>query len=134
MSQRANRNSEQVERLTALPLAALMALGVHAQQASTPEDRAAAACANAGQDRQAQQQRDAAVRAPSLRSDVPRAETYLPLPREQPCFHVDRFSLDLPDSRAEACTKRVALDGGRVVISGPVAGRPGRATAQNVLS
>ncbi|RQR36340.1 MULTISPECIES: ShlB/FhaC/HecB family hemolysin secretion/activation protein [unclassified Burkholderia] len=91
------------KRLAVLPLTALVSLGIHAQQAPTPADQAAAARANAEQDRQAQQQRDAqqrdaAVQAPTVRSDVPRAETYPALPSEQPCFHIDRFALDVPDS------------------------------------
>lgn len=90
---------------------ALLSLGVHAQQALTPADQAAAARANAEQDRQAQQQRDAqqrdaALRAPSVRSDVPRAETFPLLPSEQPCFRIDRFALDVPDS-LPAATKSV---------------------------
>lgn len=91
------------EKLATTSLAALVSFGVHAQQVPTPEDRAAAARANAEQDRQAQQQRDAqqrdaALRTPSVRSDVPRAETYPTLPSEQPCFRIDRFALDVPDS------------------------------------
>ncbi|RQQ50445.1 ShlB/FhaC/HecB family hemolysin secretion/activation protein [Burkholderia stagnalis] len=95
------------KRLAALPLTAFVSLGVHAQQAPTPADQAAAARANAEQDRQAQQQRDAqqrdaALRAPSVLSEVPRAETYPPLPTEQPCFRIDRFALDVPDSLPDA--------------------------------
>ena len=90
-------------RLAALPITALVSLGLHAQQTPTPADQAAAARANAERDRQAQQQhdaqqRDATVRAPSLRSDLPKAETYPSLPAEQPCFPIDRFTLDVPDS------------------------------------
>ncbi|KVN97976.1 ShlB/FhaC/HecB family hemolysin secretion/activation protein [Burkholderia ubonensis] len=90
-------------RLTVLPIAAFASFGVHAEQAPTPADQAAAARANAEQDRQAQQQRDAqqreaAVRAPSVRSEVPHAETYPTLPVETPCFRIDRFTLDVPDS------------------------------------
>ncbi|WP_260434792.1 ShlB/FhaC/HecB family hemolysin secretion/activation protein [Burkholderia sp. Bp8992] len=86
-----------------LPLAALITFAVQAQQAPTPADQAAAARANAEQDRQAQQQRDAqqrdaAVRAPSMRSEVPHAEAYPALPVETPCFRIDRFTLDVPDS------------------------------------
>ncbi|MBR8210625.1 ShlB/FhaC/HecB family hemolysin secretion/activation protein [Burkholderia cenocepacia] len=92
--------------LAAFPITALLSLGVHAQQAPTSADQAAAARANAEQDRQAQQQRDAqqrdaAVRSPSVRSEVPRAETYPQLPSEQPCFRIDRFALDVPDSLAD---------------------------------
>ncbi|KVT42662.1 ShlB/FhaC/HecB family hemolysin secretion/activation protein [Burkholderia ubonensis] len=89
--------------LAALPITALMSLGVQAQQGPTPADQAAAARANAEQDRQTQQQRDAqqrdaAVRAPSVRSEVPKVEAYPALPTETPCFRIDRFMLDVPDS------------------------------------
>ncbi|WP_217587964.1 ShlB/FhaC/HecB family hemolysin secretion/activation protein [Burkholderia pyrrocinia] len=92
-----------INRLAVLPLTSLISLAVHAQQAPTPADQAAAARANAEQDRQAQQQRDAqqrdaSLRAPSVRSEGPRAETYPPLPSEQPCFRIERFALDVPDS------------------------------------
>ncbi|MBR8216274.1 ShlB/FhaC/HecB family hemolysin secretion/activation protein [Burkholderia vietnamiensis] len=90
-------------QLAALPITALVSLGVLAQQAPTPADQAAAARANAEQDRQAQQQRDAqqrdaAVRAPSVRSEVPHVEAYPTLPTETPCFRVDHFVVDVPDS------------------------------------
>lgn len=107
---------KKTKRLAAFPLTAMVALGVHAQQAPAPEDRAAAARANAEQDRQAQQQRDAqqqdaTVRAPAVRSDVPRAEAYPSLPSEQPCFRIDNFVLEVPDSlpassKASAYTQR----------------------------
>ena len=95
------------KRLAALPITALVTLGVQAQQAPTPADQAAAARANAEQDRQAQQQRDvqqrdAAVRTPSVRSDVPKAEAYLALPAETPCFRIDHFTLDVPASLPDA--------------------------------
>ncbi|KWE50669.1 hypothetical protein WL76_19885 [Burkholderia ubonensis] len=95
------------KRLAALPIAALVSLGVQAQQAPTPADQAAAARANAEQDRQAQQQRDAqqrdaTVRAPSVRSEVPHVEAYPALPIETPCFRIDRFTLDVPDSLPDA--------------------------------
>ncbi|RXV69186.1 ShlB/FhaC/HecB family hemolysin secretion/activation protein [Burkholderia stabilis] len=82
-------------------------MAVSAQQAPTPADQAAAARANAEQDRQAQQQReaqqrDAAVRAPSVRSDVPKIEAYPALPAETPCFRIDRFTLDVPSSLPDA--------------------------------
>ncbi|KVL28677.1 ShlB/FhaC/HecB family hemolysin secretion/activation protein [Burkholderia sp. MSMB1835] len=92
--------------LIALPLVAA-SLAVCAQQTPTPADQAAAARANAEQDRQAQQQRDAQqraaeVRAPSVRSDVPRIEAYPALPIETPCFRIDRFTLDVPSSLPDA--------------------------------
>lgn len=43
-----------------------------------PADQAAAARANAAQDRQAQQQRDAAVRAPSIRSELKHIQLFPP--------------------------------------------------------
>ncbi|MBN3780032.1 ShlB/FhaC/HecB family hemolysin secretion/activation protein [Burkholderia sp. Ac-20345] len=94
-------------QLMVLPISALVSIAAQAQQAPTPADQAAAARANAEQDRQAQQQRDAqqreaVVRAPSVRSDVPQIETYPTLPAEQPCFRIDRFALDVPDSLPDA--------------------------------
>ncbi|AYZ62035.1 ShlB/FhaC/HecB family hemolysin secretion/activation protein [Burkholderia multivorans] len=84
-----------------------MSLGVHAQQAPTPADQAAAARANAEQDRQAQQQRDAqqrdaTVRTPSVRSEVPHLEAYRALPTETPCFRIERFLLEVPSSLPDA--------------------------------
>ncbi|WP_425551637.1 ShlB/FhaC/HecB family hemolysin secretion/activation protein [Burkholderia seminalis] len=84
-----------------------MVVAVQAQQAPTPTDQAAAARANAEQERQAQQQRDAqqrdaAVHAPSVRSEVPRIEAYPAIPAETPCFRVDRFALDVPDALPSA--------------------------------
>ncbi|HHX4060258.1 TPA: ShlB/FhaC/HecB family hemolysin secretion/activation protein [Burkholderia contaminans] len=96
-----------INRMAVLPLTVLVSLAAHAQQAPTPADRAAAARANAEQDRQAQQQRDAQqreaeVRTSSVRSEVPSVETYPVLPSEQPCFRIDRFALDVPDSLPES--------------------------------
>jgi hemolysin activation/secretion protein len=95
------------KRLAALPMTAMLSLTVQAQEAPTPADRSAAARANAEQDRQAQQhrdaqQREAAVHAPSVRSDVPHVEAYPPLPSETPCFRIDRIVLDVPDSLPDA--------------------------------
>jgi hemolysin activation/secretion protein len=95
------------KRLAALPITALVSLAVQAQQAPTPTDQSAAARANAEQDQQAQQQRDAQqreaeVRAPSVRSDVPHVEAYPPLPAETQCFRIDHFVLYVPDSLPDA--------------------------------
>ncbi|HDR9133167.1 ShlB/FhaC/HecB family hemolysin secretion/activation protein [Burkholderia vietnamiensis] len=95
------------KRLTALPITALVSLAVHAQQAPTPADQAAAAKANAEQDRQAQQQWEAqqravTVRAPSVRLEVPKVEAYPALPTETPCFRIGRFTLDVPASLPDA--------------------------------
>ncbi|MFP3480339.1 ShlB/FhaC/HecB family hemolysin secretion/activation protein, partial [Burkholderia sp. SIMBA_057] len=48
------------------------------------------------------QQRDATVRAPSVRSEVPKVEAYPALPTETPCFRIDRFTLDVPASLPDA--------------------------------
>jgi hemolysin activation/secretion protein len=95
------------KRLASLPITAMVSLAVQAQQAPTPAEQSAAARANAEQDRQAQQQRDAqqreaSVRAPSVRSDVPHVEAYPPLPVETPCFRIDRIVLDVPESLPDA--------------------------------
>ncbi|KWI86040.1 hypothetical protein WM11_30730 [Burkholderia ubonensis] len=92
-----------LKRLAVLPLTVLVSLGVQAQQTPTPADQAAAARANAERDRQTQQQREAqqretTVRAPSVRSEVPRIEAYPTLSIETPCFRIDRFTLDVPAS------------------------------------
>lgn len=94
-------------RLTALPFTALVSLAAQAQHVPTPADQAAAARANAEQERQAQQQRDAqqrdaAARAPSVRSELPNVEAYPSLPVEQPCFRIDRFVLDVLDALPDA--------------------------------
>lgn len=88
------------KRLAALPLTALVTLA-SAQRAATPLDDAAAARANADQNQQLQQQRDAqqreqTVNAPSVRSEVPTSEAFPPLPHESPCFRIDTFALDVP--------------------------------------
>ncbi len=70
------------KRLAALPLTALVSLASNAQHAPTPADEAAAARANAEQNQQLQQQRDAqqrdaTVRAPAVRSTPPTFEGYV---------------------------------------------------------
>lgn len=93
-------------RLAALPFTALVSLA-HAQQAPTPADTAAAARANAEQNQQVKeqreaQQRDAAVNAPSVRSTVARVSSWPELPVETPCFRIDSFALDVPATLSEA--------------------------------
>ncbi|MFL6641965.1 MAG: ShlB/FhaC/HecB family hemolysin secretion/activation protein [Paraburkholderia graminis] len=95
------------KRLAALPLTALVSLASNAQQAPTPADTAAAARANAEQNQQLQQQRDAqqrdaAVQAPVVRSEVPRVQGWPELPAEQPCFRIDSLSLDVPPNLPDA--------------------------------
>ena len=90
-----------------LSAAWLIPMAASAQQAPAPADQAAAARANAERDRQAQQQhdaqqRDAVVRAPSVRSDVPKIEAHPALPAEAPCFRINHFTLDVPNSLPDA--------------------------------
>jgi len=94
-------------RLAVFPLTALVALASNAQQAPTPADTAAAARANAEQNQQLQQQRDAqqrdaTVQAPVVRSEVPRVQGWPELPAEQPCFRIDSLSLDVPPNLPDA--------------------------------
>jgi hemolysin activation/secretion protein len=89
------------KRLAVLPLAALVSLASNAQHAPTPADEAAAARANAEQNQQIQQQRaaqqrDAAVQAPAVRSTLPTSQGFPLLPKEDPCFRIDTFKLDVP--------------------------------------
>ncbi|WP_321871718.1 ShlB/FhaC/HecB family hemolysin secretion/activation protein [Paraburkholderia tropica] len=85
------------KRLAALPLTAAISLA-HAQ---TPPD--AAARANAEQQQQVQQRRDAqqraaTVAAPVVRSEAPKAGEWPVLPVETPCFRIEIFTVDVPDS------------------------------------
>ncbi|HEY4297362.1 MAG TPA: ShlB/FhaC/HecB family hemolysin secretion/activation protein [Paraburkholderia sp.] len=78
----------------------------HAQQSFTPEDKAAAARANAEQNRQIQQQQEAGQRAatvsaPNVRSEVPATEAWPKLPTDQPCFPIETFTLDIPATLPE---------------------------------
>lgn len=95
---------ENKKKLTGLPLAVLIPLAVHAQ---TPPDVAAAARTNAEQNQQIQQQRDAqqraaTVAAPVVRSAAPVAGEWPVLPVETPCFRIDSFAVEVPDTLAEA--------------------------------
>jgi hemolysin activation/secretion protein len=89
--------------LTGLPLAVLVPLAVHAQ---VPPDLATAARTNAEQQQQVQQQRDAqqreaTVAAPVVRSTAPAAREYPVLPVETPCFRIDAFAVEVPDTFPE---------------------------------
>ncbi|NML34843.1 ShlB/FhaC/HecB family hemolysin secretion/activation protein [Paraburkholderia antibiotica] len=100
------------KKLAALPLSALVSLA-HAQQTITPADEAAAGRANAEQNRQLQQQRDAQQRqatiaAPSVRSTIPSRGGWPELPTETPCFRIDTFELDVPSTLPEAVRKQGA--------------------------
>jgi hemolysin activation/secretion protein len=102
-------------RLAALPLTALVSLASNAQHAPTPANEAAAARANAEQNQQIQQQRDAqqrdaTVQAPAVRSEVPHAEGWPDLPAEQPCFRIDSFALDVPPNLPDAVRSQGASE------------------------
>jgi hemolysin activation/secretion protein len=91
--------------LAALPFAVAISLS-HAQQSITPADEAAAARANAEQNRQLQQQRntqqrEATVAAATVRSEAPSKEGWPALPTETPCFRIDAFALDVPATLPE---------------------------------
>jgi hemolysin activation/secretion protein len=95
------------KRLAALPLIALVSLASNAQHAPTPADEAVAARANAEQNQQIQQQRDAqqreaVVQAPAVRSTLPTFEGYPLLPVETPCFRISTFALDIPTTLPNA--------------------------------
>ncbi|WP_250466665.1 ShlB/FhaC/HecB family hemolysin secretion/activation protein [Caballeronia sp. GAFFF2] len=98
---------KRVARLAALPLTALVAFAVHAQQAPNNADETAAARANAQQEQQVQQQREAqqretSVQTPAVRSSVPGDQGFPTLPTESPCFRIDAFTLDVPPSLPDA--------------------------------
>ncbi|SDB88379.1 hemolysin activation/secretion protein [Paraburkholderia lycopersici] len=87
-----------------MPLTALVTLASNAQ--TTPADTAAAARANAEQQQQVQQQRDAqqraaTVAAPVVRSAAPAAGEWPALPVETPCFRIDSFTVEVPDTLPE---------------------------------
>ena len=100
------------KRLAALSFTALMSLAANAQQIPFT-DEAAAARANAIQDQQIQQQREAqqresAIRAPAVRSEIPDEKRYPLLPSETPCFRIDAFELDVPQTLPEPIRKQGA--------------------------
>lgn len=89
------------KRLAALPLTALVTLASNAQHAPEISVEQALGGPNTEQNQQQRrdaQQREAAVSAPAVRSDLPKIEAYPALPHESPCFSIDRFALDVPDT------------------------------------
>lgn len=89
-----------------LPLTSLVSNTSYAQQAANSADTAAAARADAQQQQQIQQQRDAqqraaTVTAPVVRSTAPVAGEWPVLPVETPCFRIDSFSVEVPDTLPE---------------------------------
>ena len=94
---------ENKKKLAGLPLALLVPLAVHAQ---TPPDIAAAARTNAEQNQQVEQRRDAqqraaTVAAPVVRSAAPAPGEWPVLPVETPCFRIDAFAVEVPDTLPE---------------------------------
>ncbi|WP_322012980.1 ShlB/FhaC/HecB family hemolysin secretion/activation protein [Paraburkholderia sp. J12] len=90
------------KRLAALPLAALVSLA-HSQQ-SSPDF---AARTNAEQQQQIEQrrtteQRAAAVAAPVVRSAAPAPGEWPVLPVETPCFRIDSFDVEVPETLPDA--------------------------------
>jgi hemolysin activation/secretion protein len=88
-------------RLTAVSLACLISFDVFAQ--SAPD---AAARTNAEQQQQVEQRRDAqqraaTVAAPVVRSTAPVIGEYPVLPVETPCFRIDSFTVEVPDTLPE---------------------------------
>ncbi|GAB2915203.1 ShlB/FhaC/HecB family hemolysin secretion/activation protein [Paraburkholderia jirisanensis] len=81
-------------RLAALPLTALVTLApnVPAQILGGIETE------QNQQQRRDAQQREAAVSAPVVRSDLPKTEAYPELPHESPCYRIDTFSLNVLES------------------------------------
>ncbi|WP_321945784.1 ShlB/FhaC/HecB family hemolysin secretion/activation protein [Paraburkholderia sp. J10-1] len=92
------------KRLAALPLTALVTLApnVPAQSLGGIETE------QNQQQRRDAQQREAAVSAPVVRSDLPKIEAYPALPHESPCFRVDTFSLKVLESLPAATQKKGA--------------------------
>ncbi|QQC64331.1 ShlB/FhaC/HecB family hemolysin secretion/activation protein [Paraburkholderia ginsengisoli] len=94
---------ENKKKRAALPFVALTTFAY----AQTPPDVAAAARTNAEQNQQIQQQRDAqqraaTVAAPVVRSAAPVAGEWPILPVETPCFRIDSFAVEVPDTLPEA--------------------------------
>ncbi len=89
-----------LKRLAALPLTALVTLASHAQHTPVPPNEALGG-ANTEQNQQQRrdaQQREAAVSAPAVRSDLPKIEAYPGLPHESPCFRIEHFALNVPET------------------------------------
>ncbi|WP_322104242.1 ShlB/FhaC/HecB family hemolysin secretion/activation protein [Paraburkholderia sp. J41] len=92
------------KRLAALPLTVLVTLApnVPAQSLGGIETE------QNQQQRRDAQQREAAVSAPVVRSELPKIEAYPALPHESPCFRIDRFALDVPDALPESARTKGA--------------------------
>ncbi|MFD1561739.1 ShlB/FhaC/HecB family hemolysin secretion/activation protein [Paraburkholderia silviterrae] len=89
-----------LKRLAALPLTALVTLASNAQHApDIPVERLFGGDTEQNQQqRRDAQQREAAVSAPAVRSDLPKIEAYPELPHESPCFRIEHFALTVPET------------------------------------
>lgn len=88
-------------KMTVVSLACLFSFDAFAQTASD-----AAARTNAEQQQQIEQRRDtqqrsATVAAPVVRSAAPEAGEWPVLPVETPCFRIDTFTVEVPDTLPE---------------------------------
>nr|WP_245746814.1 ShlB/FhaC/HecB family hemolysin secretion/activation protein [Paraburkholderia lycopersici] len=89
--------------MAVLSLSVLATFAVYAQ---TPPDAAAVARTSAEQEQQVEQRRDAlqrsaTVAAPVVRSAAPLVGEWPVLPAETPCFRIDTFSVEVPDTLPE---------------------------------
>lgn len=80
--------------LAALPLSALVALAPNVQG----QNLGGIETEQNQQQRRDAQQREAAIAAPAVRSTLQKIEAFPALPPETPCFRIDRFTLDVPDT------------------------------------
>ncbi|CAM2170442.1 Outer membrane transporter CdiB-2 [Paraburkholderia sacchari] len=92
------------KRLAALPLTVLATLAPNVQGQAlggieTEQNQ---------QQRRDAQQREAAVSAPAVRSEIPKIKAYPELPHESPCFRIDRFTLDVPETMPATTRKKGA--------------------------
>ncbi len=92
------------KRLAVLPLTVLVTLAPNVPAQSL----GGMAIEQNQQQRRDAQQREAAVSAPVVRSDLPKTEAYPALPPESPCFRIDTFSLKVLDSLAAATQQKGA--------------------------
>ncbi len=91
----------------ALTLCLLQSAHSLAQSSPTPPDVANAARSSAQQQQLIEQQREAqqrerTVNAPAVRSTAPAAGAWPDLPKEDPCFRIDTFALDVPATLPDA--------------------------------
>jgi hemolysin activation/secretion protein len=89
------------KRLSAGTLTALIPLAVHAQTSPDVATRTNAEQQQQVEQRRDAQQRSATVAASVVRSTSPGVGEYLVLPVETPCFRIDTFTVEVPDTLPE---------------------------------